>query len=89
MRPFLFTLQTPRHPLARLALGLLGAMMLAGTVLLGFIVGALALLGLGGKRFLDHFRTPRDPGRAHNASPNVIEGEFSVVEKPRENLRSE
>lgn len=88
MRPFLFTLQTPRHPLARFALGLLGAVMLIGTVLLGFFVGALALLGLGGKRFLDRFKAPRDPRRTHNPSPDVIEGEFSVVEKPHERLRS-
>ncbi len=88
MRPFLFTLKTPRHPLVRFALGLLGAAMLAGTVLLGFVVGALALLGLGGKRFLDRFKAPRDPRHAAKASPDVIEGEYSVVEKTSRGLHS-
>lgn len=88
MRPFLFTLKTPRNPLARFVLGLLGAAMLAGTVLLGIVVGALALLGFGGKRFLDRFRTPGDTSEANKASPDVIEGEYSVVEKTPRSLHS-
>lgn len=88
MRPFLFTLKTPRNPLARFAFGLLGAAMLAGTVLLGIVVGAMALLGFGGKRFLDCFRTPSDTGGANSASPDVIEGEYSVVEKTPRSLNS-
>ena len=54
----------------------------------GIVVGAMALLGFGGKRFLDRFRTPSDTGGANSASPDVIEGEYSVVEKTPRSLNS-
>jgi len=84
MRPFLFSLRTPRNPLAKFALGLMGVLLVGLTAVLGLVAGAALLLGLGAKRLFGGAKPVRST--AQPADPDVIEGEFSVVEKPRQTL---
>ena len=85
MRPFLFTLQPPRNPLARLALGLAGLVLLGFFTVFGLVVAAAVLAGFALRRFYLGLRGAR-PGATRPVDPNIIDGEFSVVEKPRATL---
>ncbi len=82
----LFAPRKPRHPLLRLALGLLGVALLAVLVVVGVFVGAAMLLIAAGMRLLRVGRKP-EPRAAH---ARVVEGEYRVVGKPtlRANERS-
>lgn len=82
MRPFLFSLQPPRHPLARLALGLAGLVLLGFFTVFGLVVAAIVLAAFALRRLYFILRGER-PVRSGPIDPNVIEGEFSVVEKAR------
>lgn len=82
MRPFLFSLQPPRHPLARLALGLVGLVLLGFFTVFGLVVAAIVLAAFALRRLYLSLRGEH-PARARPVDPNVIEGEFSVVEKAR------
>ena len=70
----------PRHPLSRLALGVIGALLLVGILVLGFFAlvafafvgGVVALL-----RALNRAGTSAQKPPARD--PHVIEGEFSVI----------
>ncbi|NCT67716.1 MAG: hypothetical protein GXC76_08735 [Rhodanobacteraceae bacterium] len=77
--PFLFR---PRHPLARLAIALLGVIAVAGLLTLG--VFALAAFVLGGALFalVNALRQALRPRAATSPPPpaGIIEGEFTVVE---------
>ncbi len=82
MRPFLFSLQPPRHPLARLALGLAGLVLLGFFTVFGLVVAAIVLAAFALRRLYFTLRGER-PARSRPVDPRVIEGEFSVVEKAR------
>ena len=77
-------LNRPRHPLARLALAVIGAALLAGVLVLGFFA-VIAFAFIGGIVALT-----RAFARAHAAAPSpntadprVIEGEYAVIHDPR------
>lgn len=82
MRPFLFSLQPPRHPLARFALGLAGLVLLGFFTVFGLVVAAIVLAAFALRRLYVALRGER-PARSRPVDPSVIEGEFSVVEKAR------
>ena len=82
----LFRAARSRHPLARLAIGVLGILVVALFVTVGmFALGALAI---GGALLLlvNALRAPRRPHASagpgtttQSTLPGVIEGEFTVV----------
>ena len=82
MRNFAFSLQPPRHPLARLFLGLVGVALLGFFTVFGLIVAAIALAGFALHRLYRNL-TGQTAVPKHPVDPRVIEGEFSVVQKPR------
>ena len=82
MRPFLFSMQPPRHPLARFALGLAGVVMLGFFTVFGLVVAAIVLAVFALRR-LYLTLSGKQPARARPVDPSVIEGEHSVVEKAR------
>ena len=74
----LFAPRKPRHPLVRVAVGLLGLAILAAMVFIGVFVGAaMILVGLAWKLLAS-----RKPGAARPVDPTVVEGEYRVVRKP-------
>ena len=76
-----FAPRKPRHPLARLAVGLLGLGVLALLVFFSVFVG-IAMLGVGLVYRLT--RAPRTPAidRRPTASPTrVVDGEYRIVGK--------
>jgi UPF0716 family protein affecting phage T7 exclusion len=76
-----FAPRKPRHPLARIAVGLLGIGVLALLVFFSLFVG-VAMLGIGlGYRLLRTRKpsAPRSMGGASSA--NVVEGEYRIVGK--------
>ena len=76
-RIFTYQPSKPRHPLLRLVFGLLGLVLLAVLVVVGLFVGLGMLLFAAFRRML---RTPAaDAPRP--VEENVIEGEYSVVDK--------
>lgn len=79
-RFFTYTPSKPRHPLLRLLLGLLGLVLLAVLVVVGLFVGLGMLLFAAVRRML------RRDTAAPAASEQVIEGEYSVVDKTRPSL---
>ncbi|HET7611349.1 MAG TPA: hypothetical protein VFK29_06140 [Rhodanobacteraceae bacterium] len=77
MRAQAFSVQLPRHPLLRMLVLVGGAILLAGLVAMGLIVGAAALAvaatWLLVRRWIGRRRHPADPA--------IIEGEFTVVRR--------
>ncbi|WP_159015544.1 hypothetical protein [Cognatiluteimonas profundi] len=76
-----FAPRKPRHPLARIAVGLLGIGVLALLVFFSLFVG-IAMLGIGlGYRLLRARKpsAPRPVGRTSSA--NVVDGEYRIVGK--------
>lgn len=72
----LFAPRKPRHPLVRVAVGLLGVAILGVMVFVGVFVGAaMILIGLAWKLLAQRKTTARP------ADPNVVEGEYRVVRK--------
>ena len=73
----------PRHPLARIALAVIGAALLVGVLVLGFFaLVALAVIGgivavIRAVTRAQHAPTPRA------ADPRVLEGEFAVIRDNR------
>jgi hypothetical protein len=82
MRSFPFILQAPRHPLARIALGTLGLALLGFFTVFGLVIAAIGLAGYALHR-IHRKLTGRDRRPPNPFDPRIIEGEFSVVEKPR------
>ncbi|NIJ68830.1 hypothetical protein [Xanthomonas sp. 60] len=73
----LFAPRKPRHPLVRVAAGLLGLAILGVMVFVGVFVGAAMILaGLAWKLLAQR----KDVGRAANDTA-VVEGEYRVVRK--------
>ena len=81
-RFFSFTPSKPRHPLLRVALGLLGLVLLALLVVFGLFIGLGMLLFAATRRMLRREPVAAEPGKIEGA----IEGEFSVVDKNRASL---
>lgn len=75
----LFAPRKPRHPLLRLALGLVGVALLAVLVVVGLFVGVAMLLGGALLRLLGMRGTPR--ARPTSAPQRVVEGEYRIVGK--------
>lgn len=73
----LFAPRKPRHPLLRIALGLVGVALLAVLVVVGVFVGAAMLLAAAALRLLRLGKKP-----APRAAARVVEGEYRVVAKP-------
>lgn len=82
MRNFPFLLQPPRHPLARLFLGLVGVALLGFFTVFGLVVAAIGLAGFALHRLYRNLSGQPTTSK-RPVDPRVIEGEFSVVEKPR------
>lgn len=76
-RFFSYTPSKPRHPLLRLALGLLGLVVLAFFVVFGLFIGLGMLMFAAVRRMMRRDSSVAAPARASDA----IEGEFSVVSK--------
>ena len=80
----------PRHPLARLLLGVVGAVVALVLVAIGFF--AVAALAVGGALLL-LFKALRPQARAAASAPHtppgVIEGEYSVVDGPGTPVRTQ
>ena len=79
-------LNRPRHPLARIALAVVGAALLGGILVLGFFA-VIAFAFVGGivaltRAFLrPHAGSPTAP--TATADPRVIEGEYAVINDTR------
>jgi hypothetical protein len=77
----MFAPRKPRHPLLRLAVGLLGVALLAMLLVVGVVVGT-AMLAVGlARRLLS--RRPAQQPRRHR---NVVDAEYRVVDKPAHTL---
>jgi hypothetical protein len=74
---FTFTPRKPRHPLLRLAFGLVGVCVLGLLLVLGLFVGAAMLMG--GLLFKS---LRRKPDESFAGDGNIVEGEYRVVRKP-------
>lgn len=81
----------PRHPLARLLLGVVGIAVALVLVVVGFF--AVAALAVGGALLLfarSLRQQPRSAGRPAPAAPlGVIEGEYSIVDGPGTPVRTQ
>jgi len=76
-----FRVFRPRHPLARLAVAVLGVLALVLLVALGTFVLVALLIGGGVFMLVNAFRAARRPTAPRGTAPppGVIEGEFTVV----------
>ena len=74
----MFRPHKPRHPLLRVATGLLGLVVLALLLVFGLFIGVGMLLFSA----VRHISRPR-PARPQASPEMVIEGEYSVVRKPQ------
>lgn len=72
----LFAPRKPRHPLVRVAVGLLGVAILGVMVFVGVFVGAAMIMAGLAWKLLAQRKTPA------RADANVVEGEYRVVRKP-------
>ncbi|MDC6668734.1 hypothetical protein OEZ84_28785, partial [Leclercia adecarboxylata] len=71
----LFAPRKPRHPLVRVAVGLLGLAILAALVFVGVFVGAAMIIaGLAWKLLAQR-------KNARTATSQVVDGEYRVVRK--------
>jgi hypothetical protein len=76
----LFAPRKPRHPLLRLAVGLLGLALLVVLLVVGVVVGT-AMLAVGlARRMLSRRDAPQ--ARRHR----VVDAEYRVVDKPAHTL---
>ncbi|MBB4129129.1 hypothetical protein GGR77_004469 [Xanthomonas translucens] len=72
-----FAPRKPRHPLVKLAVGLLGLAILAGLVFVSVFVGAAMILGGIAMKLLS-----QRGKRASAARQHVVDGEYRVLRKP-------
>ncbi|MEN1940047.1 hypothetical protein WCE41_00815 [Luteimonas sp. MJ246] len=76
----MFAPRKPRHPLLRVAVGLLGVALLAVLLVLGVVVGT-AMLAVGlARRLLTRGAKPQASAGA------VVDAEYRVVDKPAHTL---
>jgi hypothetical protein len=81
-RFFSYTPCKPRNPLLRLAVGLLGVLLLALLVVFGLFIGLGMLLFAAARRLLRN----KPAATASESIEGAIDGEFSVVDKNRASL---
>lgn len=83
MRSFSFVPKPPRSAFARFALGLAGLALLGFFTLFGLLAAGVVLAVFMLRRLWLRLSgaAPHVPGRGHD--PDIIDGEFTVVEKPR------
>ena len=75
-----FAPRKPRHPLAKLAVALLGITLLAVLLVFGVVIGS-AMLAIGlARRVLGRRKAPRA------AAGRVVDAEYRVVDKPAHSL---
>ena len=79
-RLFSYCPSKPRSPLLRVLVGLLGLVLLAFLVVFGLVIGLGMLLFAAVRRLL---RPTAAPARAQEG---VIEGEYTLVDKPTSRL---
>jgi len=72
----LFAPRKPRHPLVRVAVGLLGLAILAALVFVGVFVGAAMIIAGVAWKLLAQRKSARP------APSQVMDGEYRVVRKP-------
>lgn len=72
-----FAPRKPRHPLVKLAVGLLGLAILAGLVFVSVFVGAAMILGGIAMKLLS-----QRGKRTSAARQRVVDGEYRVLRKP-------
>lgn len=77
-RIFTYQPSKPRHPLLRLVFGLLGLVLLAVLVVAGLFVGLGMLTFAAFRRML---RGATVAAAAPRVEENVIDGEYSVIDK--------
>jgi hypothetical protein len=77
-RIFTYQPSKPRHPLLRLVFGLLGLVLLAVLVVVGLFVGLGMLMFAAVRRTL---RGASVAPAAPRVEENVIDGEYSVIDK--------
>jgi hypothetical protein len=77
-RIFTYQPSKPRHPLLRLVFGLLGLVLLAVLVVVGLFVGLGMLMFAAVRRML---RGANVAAAAPRVEENVIDGEYSVIDK--------
>ena len=77
-----FALAPPRHPLARIALGLVGLATLALLSVFGLALAALITLAVAGRAIWLRVASGA-PILKNNEDPLVIDGEFKVVDAAR------
>ncbi|WP_146908475.1 hypothetical protein [Arenimonas daejeonensis] len=75
-RLFSYCPSKPRSPLLRVLVGLLGLMLLVLLVVFGLVIGLGMLLFAAVRRLL------RSPARPARPQEGVIEGEYTLVDKP-------
>lgn len=78
----LFAPRKPRHPLVRVAVGLLGLAILAAMVFIGVFVGAAMILAGLAWKLLASRKGVSASGSAQTPA-NVVEGEYRVVRRPQ------
>jgi len=83
-RIFHYAPSKPRHPLLRLLFALVGLVLLAVLVVGGLFVGLGMLLFAATRRLVRG--SAKSAGAATPAVERVIDGEYSVVAKPRTQL---
>lgn len=80
-RVFSYRPQKPRNPWLKLLLGVVGVLLLGVLVAFGLVIGLAMLMFAAVRRLL---RPRAEP--APVASPDVIEGEYTVMRKVQERL---
>lgn len=81
MRPAFIQLRLPRNPLLRLLLAVAGIAVLSFFALAGAAIAAVVLLGFGLRSLWGKLRGGANP--PHAQASDVIEGDYTVVEKVR------
>lgn len=87
MRPAFVQLRLPRHPLLRLLLAVAGIALLSMFALAGAVLAAIALTALALRSFWQRIRGQAPARSGRPAAPDVIEGDFIVIEKSAERLQ--
>ncbi len=77
-----FAIAPPRHPLARIALGLAGLVTLALLSVFGLALAALITTAVAGRAIWLRLANG-GPSAKVDGDPLVIDGEFKVVDAPR------
>ena len=77
-----FAPRKPRNPLLRIALGLVGLVILAGLLVVGLFVGAAMLLAGLVMKLLAPRRTARvHAGTRASSHPGVVDAQYTVVSR--------